>query len=261
VRAISTYVNTQENNIIPPAPSCAGLKPGTPEFKRASAAAMQWKRKYVPGFREAENARTKANNMAKARANGVQPQKRLIPVEGAPPKPRLEGKPGTQKRNDSIAARVRWNRGYVPGWKERINKHDVEYVRRKRQADSDFRLHGFLRTSIGRSMRYTDDKRLKRTLEYVGCSVGELKEHLQAQFTPGMSWKNYGVMWEVDHIIPLASRLPAQITAHFVNLQPLPVLENNAKDKKIILSHVHKIIAHPDVPDELLDVALTLVST
>ena len=252
---------TDENNSgIPPRPSTAGLKPGTLEFKKACAAAMQWKRKYVPGFRELENRKVKAGNMRTARANGVQPRKLHKPIEGAPPKPRLEGKQGSPERNASIAARVRWYRKYVPGWKERVNKHDVEYVRKKRQVDSDFKLHFFLRCTISRVLRYTDDTRTMRTLEYVGCSVGELKKHLEAQFVSGMTWENYGVSWEVDHIIPLASRLPAQITAHYTNLQPLWTETNNAKDNSIESKYLHKIIAHPDTPDELLEVALALAS-
>ena len=250
----------EDTTTVPSMPSCAGLKPGTSEFKEAMAAQMRWKRAYVPGFRDSENRRVKDGNLKVARANGVQPRKLHKPIEGAPPKPKLEGKHGSPERNASIAARVRWYRKYVPGWKERVNQHDVEYVRRKRQEDSDFRLHSFLRCTIGRVLRYTDDTRSMRTLGYVGCSVGELKKHLESQFVPGMTWENYGVIWEVDHIIPLASRLPAQITAHYTNLQPLWTETNNAKDNNIELKYLHKIIAHPDTPDELLDVALALAS-
>ena len=250
----------KNNKDVPPKPSCSGLERGTTEFKRASAAAMQWKRMYVPGFREKENERTKAANMATARVNGVQPAPRLVPIKDAPPKPKLEGKPGSLERNSSIASRLRWNRRYVPGWKERVNKHDVNYCRNKRSTNPDYKLYCSLRNSIGRALKYTDSTRQKRTLEYVGCTVKELRIHLESQFVPGMTWENYGVIWEVDHIIPLASRLPAQITAHYTNLQPLWTETNNAKDNNIELKYLHKIIAHPGSPDELLDVALALAN-
>lgn len=30
----------------------------------------------------------------------------------------------------------------------------------------------------------------------------QLRQHLELQFTPEMSWDNYGLVWEIDHIIP-----------------------------------------------------------
>ena len=38
----------------------------------------------------------------------------------------------------------------------------------------------------------------------VGYTLAELKQHLQRQFQPGMSWSNYG-QWHIDHIKPVAS--------------------------------------------------------
>jgi Uri superfamily endonuclease len=37
----------------------------------------------------------------------------------------------------------------------------------------------------------------------VGCSMDELRAHLESQFTDGMTWDNYGE-WHVDHIKPCA---------------------------------------------------------
>jgi len=42
----------------------------------------------------------------------------------------------------------------------------------------------------------------------VGYSLAELREHLQKQFEPGMSWANYGANdghWQIDHIKPVSS--------------------------------------------------------
>jgi len=38
----------------------------------------------------------------------------------------------------------------------------------------------------------------------VGYSLAKLREHLQKQFEPGMSWSNYG-QWQIDHIKTVAS--------------------------------------------------------
>jgi len=76
----------------------------------------------------------------------------------------------------------------------------------------------------------------------LGCSLQELKQHLESQFEPGMTWENYGGnqgysgdnTWEVDHILPLANY---QITdrgtyrrlAHYTNLRPLWSRDNRSR--------------------------------
>ena len=245
----------------PPKPSTKGLTVGTSEYKAALTAGAAWKRKWVPGFREKENQRTKDGNMRKARANGIKPRKLLKPIPGAPPKPSTRGlKEGTSEWNEAIAARVRWNRKYVTGWKEHVNSREVEYVRTKRTNDVEFKLHHSIRCNMSRAIKYTDGHKLKRSLDYVGCSIEKLKNHLESQFGNQYSWETFGKEWAIDHIIPLASRLPITLTAHYTNLQPLSIKENNAKDCKIVKEYLYKIIAHPDVPGELLDVALSLLS-
>ena len=39
----------------------------------------------------------------------------------------------------------------------------------------------------------------------VGYTAEELFRHLERQFVRGMTWKNRGIMWEIDHIIPASS--------------------------------------------------------
>lgn len=74
---------------------------------------------------------------------------------------------------------------------------------------------------------------LKSTL--VGCSGKFLRLHLEAQFTEGMSWENYG-KWHIDHVIPLSSaktKEEMELLCHYTNLQPLWALENIKKSNKI----------------------------
>jgi hypothetical protein len=67
----------------------------------------------------------------------------------------------------------------------------------------------------------------------LGCTIPELRAHLQSQFKQGMSWENAGE-WEIDHIRPCASfdlSIPEQQQQcfHFSNLQPLWKADNREK--------------------------------
>jgi hypothetical protein len=71
------------------------------------------------------------------------------------------------------------------------------------------------------------------TFAVVGCTPDQLRQHIEKQFQPGMSFDNYGE-WHVDHIRPCASfdlNDPAQFTECFNwrNLQPLWATDNLRK--------------------------------
>ena len=46
-----------------------------------------------------------------------------------------------------------------------------------------------------------NDKEMSST-EYLGCNMELSNEHIEQQFTEGMSWENYDE-WHIDHKIPL----------------------------------------------------------
>lgn len=75
--------------------------------------------------------------------------------------------------------------------------------------------------------------------EFVGCSIDDLKRHLESKFLKWMTWDNYGMhTWHVDHIVPCAAfdlRNVEHIKAafHWSNLQPMPAKENRVKSCKL----------------------------
>lgn len=79
--------------------------------------------------------------------------------------------------------------------------------------------------------------KLKKSLEYVGCTVEELMAHLEAQFQEGMTWDNRG-KWHIDHIVPVkyGDPTPEEVIArlHYTNLQPLWAEENLSKHNRFI---------------------------
>jgi len=110
-------------------------------------------------------------------------------------------------------------------------KRTVYYSRRRRE-DPVYRLEGNLRGRVIKAVRGASKS--ARTMELVGCSVDDLRAHLEAQFRPGMTWANYGSGWHVDHVRPCASfdlsdPEEQRRCFHWSNLQPMWAGENLSK--------------------------------
>lgn len=78
----------------------------------------------------------------------------------------------------------------------------------------------------------------KGTFQLLGYTLAELRQHLERQFLPGMSWENAGD-WHVDHIVPLTAFAPESADDPVVrqawaltNLRPLWAKDNIAKCDK-----------------------------
>ena len=77
------------------------------------------------------------------------------------------------------------------------------------------------------------DKNFK-TMDALGCTAQEFKQHLESKFTQGMSWENYP-KWHVDHIKPISLATTEQEAielSHYTNLQPLWAADNLSKGNK-----------------------------
>ncbi|MEA3226995.1 MAG: hypothetical protein U9Q07_13675, partial [Planctomycetota bacterium] len=98
------------------------------------------------------------------------------------------------------------------------------------------RLSGNIRTGIRKSFR-TGKPGLWESR--VGYTLAELREHLQSQFQPGMSWQNYG-QWQIDHIRPVCSFDFSKYDDEdfnrcwsLSNLRPLWARDNWTRKKKV----------------------------
>jgi hypothetical protein len=76
----------------------------------------------------------------------------------------------------------------------------------RRMLDPVYRLHDRMSSSVrGALQRRGLSKASRRLHDLVGYTTDQLAAHLERQFTKGMSWRNRGSKWHIDHIIPLAS--------------------------------------------------------
>lgn len=63
----------------------------------------------------------------------------------------------------------------------------------------------------------------KSTVDLLGYSPIELKNHIESLFTDGMSWNNYGE-WHIDHIKAISTYktdTPPSVVCSLKNLRPL----------------------------------------
>jgi hypothetical protein len=109
------------------------------------------------------------------------------------------------------------------------------YSRQKYQQDLNYRLAMNFRNRVREAMQ--TNWKSGHTLELLGCTIAQLRDHLEHQFQPGMCWENHGTVWHVDHCRPCASfdlSDPAQQREcfGFMNLQPLFGVENISKGAK-----------------------------
>ena len=109
---------------------------------------------------------------------------------------------------------------------ERINKR------------TDVRLNNNIRGRLRASLKCKGITKRNHTYSLVDFTRDELKEHLESQFTDGMSWDNMSE-WHIDHIRPVSS-FNYDSTEHpdfkkcwaLNNLQPLWAEDNLRKNDK-----------------------------
>ena len=115
-----------------------------------------------------------------------------------------------------------------------------EYLKNKRKNDIVFALRCNVSSQVSMALkRNSGSKQGKSLMKYLPYTIEQLKEHIEKQFEPWMSWENYGE-WHIHHIYP-HSKLPYDSMMHpnflkawaLENLQPLEASENIRKGNKV----------------------------
>lgn len=110
-----------------------------------------------------------------------------------------------------------------------------EYVKNRLKSDLGFKLLSRLRCRLNAALKMRA-KKADRTVKLVGCTMDELRAHIEKQFEPGMSWDNWTKNgWHIDHKRPCCSfdlTQPEQqaLCFHYSNLRPLWCDENWRKN-------------------------------
>jgi len=126
---------------------------------------------------------------------------------------------------------------YRKQYRQDNNKIIVEREKNRRQTDINFRLLGNCRSRLNHAIK--GNSKSLSIKELLGCTIEHLKQHLEKQFTGGMTWDNQGFCgWHIDHIIPcssfnMESKEEQRQCFHYTNLQPLWAEDNLRKSNKI----------------------------
>ena len=124
--------------------------------------------------------------------------------------------------------------------REKIN---INY-KNKRETNPLFKLRCNISSLIRLSIRKQGYTKQSKTFEILGCSYEDFKQHLERQFTKGMTWDNQGE-WHLDHIYPVSvAKDEAELIKlnHYTNFQPMWAAENISKGNKIIPNTQIKLI-------------------
>lgn len=164
-----------------------------------------------------------------------------------------------QERNSKKEQMSEYNKKYWQKTKEHKKQKDKEYrvahyehhkenharwrrekYQKMKQENSE-EFHKYkIKTNISRRIREILGQNKSDTcVKYVGCSLDELKNHLETTFSNGMSWDNYGE-WHIDHIIPCTAFNMHDDTEklacfNYKNLQALWSKDNIQKSNKFDL--------------------------
>lgn len=83
---------------------------------------------------------------------------------------------------------------------EHIKEYRKSYNKKRKKEDLGFKLNCWCRNQIYRCI---NSKKDKHTFDILGYTPNQLKQRLEFQFKPDMTWDNYGKLWNIDHRKPL----------------------------------------------------------
>lgn len=141
-----------------------------------------------------------------------------------------------------------------PELKERKKEYQKEYrkqhkeeLRKKKRISDIARLENDINFLLSVRLRHRLNSAIRgnykagSAVRDLGCSIEFFKGYIEAKFHDGMTWDNWGVVWNLDHIeelhtFDLTDREQFLGAVHYTNMQPLTIpdhIEKTAKNAKL----------------------------
>ena len=137
------------------------------------------------------------------------------------------------ERNKELIQRL--NREYRNNNLKQIAENNRIYFRNRYRSDIQYRLKNILRARLNAAVK--GNFRSGSAVRDLGCTIEKFKRYLESLFKSGMSWGNYGSLWQIDHIISLSSfdltdRGQLLSACNYKNLQPMFSVDNLRKSDR-----------------------------
>lgn len=156
-----------------------------------------------------------------------------------------------EEKTQYWAKRKEWltiekKREYAKRYYEKLKNNDPdEFYRRQRIAHKKQRQKPLNKAKSNMRNRFRDALKHYRQTQsdkmstMIGCTWAFFDQWIASQFKRGMKWENYGKVWHIDHIEPLArfdasDQNDMKRAWHYSNLRPLKASENLKKGAKIV---------------------------
>jgi hypothetical protein len=147
-------------------------------------------------------------------------------------------KKNKEKRLQQAGLYLKQNRG-------KINQAKNRYYHNIQKKNFKFRINGAIGAYIRKHLN--GNKNGKHWENLLGYTLEDLKNCLENQFKPGMSWNNYG-NWHIDHKIPISffefrSHKDTEFKLCWClgNLQPLWAKENISKNGNLVDKYIKDV--------------------
>ena len=137
-----------------------------------------------------------------------------------------------------------YRKKYIKEYREnnvdKIRQIKRDYERKRKASDPLYKLISNFRTAIYQVLKESNVEKNGHYFDILGYTPEELINHLEKQFTEGMTWENYGE-FHIDHKLPISSFNIKEIgDEEFMkcwsldNLQPMWGEENIRKSNKLL---------------------------
>ena len=148
------------------------------------------------------------------------------------------------QRPETKVIQRKYHEQYSKENKEKLKEYQRKYRKNNKEKLQEMEKIRYESNKLNKNMsvmisRFLKGKKNEEHWEnLLSYSLNDLKEHLESQFTPEMSWDNYGTYWEIDHIIPqnlfhieTENDRDFQICWSLANLRPLEKSLNRQRPK------------------------------
>lgn len=135
---------------------------------------------------------------------------------------------------------------YLENNRDKRNEYIRKYKKERRLNDPSFKIYENLRKRIWKCVN-TKSNSSKMLL---GCKIQFYTMWIEYTMTRDMNWDNYGTVWHIDHVNPIANfnmldELDQRKAFNWTNTQALHINENLLKndkiDKNLIENHKKKV--------------------